>query len=195
MIYSTLPSIVPAAPSINSCAIIDACANKGSGCIDSAARSIDRSDRSIEHNTFIATVSGQFPPDNCPLDNYPLQIPPGQLLPQDNIPSPPTQLPPGQLPSKANFRPPPDNSPPRTTTPGQFPPDNCPPYKCPLPTPHGPFPPPPRRIPHLTRNFFCFCFGTRLVSDFSVRPWVHFQGRVQLELEYIRLLDFSCDHI
>ena len=61
--------------------------------------------------------------------------------------------------------------------PGQFPPDNCP----------LPIPPDNCHRAHLTRNYFCFCLGTRSLSAFSVRPWVHFQGWVQLELDYIRL--------
>ena len=100
--------------------------------------------------------------DNYPLDNYPLDnyLPPGKL-PQDNSPQDYHPL---------------ENYPQTTSSP-----DNCP---CQTP-------PPPRTIaprvifspgesPNLTRNFFCFCFGTRSLLAFTVRPWVHFQGRVQL---------------
>ena len=47
--------------------------------------------------------------------------------------------------------------PPRTITPWTIPPDNCP-----LPIPPGQLPP--GHCPHLTPNFFCFCFGTRSLS-------------------------------
>ena len=132
-------------------------------------------------------------------------IPPGQL-------HPPCKFPPGQLPPKTKAPPPrekgklpppppitgpppqtitPWTTPSQTNAPRQLPPANSLPDNCPPP----PDNPPPGESPHITRNFFCFCFGTRSLSAFSVRPWVHFQGRVQLELEYIRLLNFSCDHI
>ena len=127
-------------------------------------------------------------------DNFPLTT----------VTSPWTTLPcnfhPGQLPTKTiNTPPPPHPPPPRTITlwtitpqrqiappppPALLPPGQFPQTTTPLPiAPPGHFPP-----PHLTRNFFCFCFGTRSLLAFSVRPWVHFQGRVQLELDYIRLL-------
>ena len=112
-------------------------------------------------------VSGH-PPDNCPC-----KFPPGQL-------PPPPPLPPGQLPPPPRQSAP-DNRSPRTFTPGPFPPppDNCLPANSTvqlLSPHHGQF-------PHLTRNFFCFCCGTRSLSSSSVRPWVHLKGRVQLELD------------
>ena len=113
-----------------------------------------------------AGVSGQFPPR---------QLSPGQL--------PPYKFPGTIAPKTIALR---DNCPwtitPKGKSPRQYPldilPDNCPP---PPQIPTGQLPP--GHCPHLTRNFFCFCLGTRSLSAFSVRPWVQFQGRVKLELD------------
>ena len=92
--------------------------------------------KSVTGDHSFLTVSGQFPP--------------------------PRQLPPGQLPQAYSPRTiaPQDNSPRRQLPPGQSPPDNCP-----LPISPRTIPPPakvivpPGEFPHLTQNFFCFCFG------------------------------------
>ena len=132
----------------------------------------------------ITAYQDNFPQTTAPWTT-PLQIPPGTIAPKtiapqnnsprDNTPctistkanSPQTRAPgllsPGQLP------------PPQTTATCQFPPGQLPPGQFPL-----------GESPHLPRNFFCFCFGTRSLSAFSVRLWIHFQGRVKLKLEYIR---------
>ena len=114
------------------------------------------------------------PPDNC------LRTTPPCKFPRDNCPqdkSPLRQSPPGQFPPQANCPPPPDNSPPQDC----YPLDNSPQTTAPQITACCQTPPPPiigprssPPPPNLTRNFFCFCF--------------QFQGRVQLELDYIRLL-------
>ena len=127
--------------------------------------------------------------ENSPQTTAPWTIPPA-YSPRDNCPSKtiaPETITPWTITPKGKL--PPDNSPPRTITPWTIPPRQLPQTTTPCqfppltiaPPPDNSLPPGhcPGEFPHLTQNFFCFCFGTRSLSAFSVRPWVHFQGRVQ----------------